>query len=563
MTFLPIVARELRLAARRRGTYWVRTGAALLVLVVGAWLFLMLQSETPRTIAMVLFCVLTGSAVLYSLLSGLRSTADCLSAEKREGTLGLLFLTDLKGYDVVLGKLAATSLNAFYSVLAMVPMLAIPLLLGGITPGEFGRMALVALNTLFFSLALGLWVSAMSRSAQKAVAWTLFLLMLFTVLLPLCGAVLAEAGKTRGVHPAFIMSCAGVSFYQALDVNYRMGGNVAFWVSVAVMHGLSWLFLGLACVIAPRAWQDRPAGAQTLRWRERWRWWTYGGYAERAVFRQRLLDQNAFFWLASRARLKPVAVWALLGLLACLWIWGLAKFRRDWLNEGLYAATALVLNTVLKFWVASEAPRQLAEDRKAGTLELLLSTPLSVRDILRGQWLALQRQFLGPVMVVLFIEALFLLGSLSSLGTEGDRPAWLCGWLCVMLMLPADVLALYWVGMWQGLTARNTNRAAGAGVSRVLIFPWAIIALVMLIVVLDASLLRQSAPDFGWKSFLGLYLATCLMTDFGFAAYARQKLLTRFRLAATERFATPAGFWKRLLPGRPAAGPRPALGLQR
>src|SRR5713226_2349443 len=98
MTLLPIVARELRVAARRRGTYWLRTGAALVVIVVGIWFFLMMQREPPQAIAMVLFSILTGGSVLYSLLSGTRATADCLSEEKREGTFGLLFLTDLKGY---------------------------------------------------------------------------------------------------------------------------------------------------------------------------------------------------------------------------------------------------------------------------------------------------------------------------------------------------------------------------------------------------------------------------------------------------------------------------------
>ena len=164
---LPIVARELRVAARRRGTYWVRTGAALLVMVVGIWVYLMMQTESPKDIAMVLFGVLTGGAVVHCWLSGVRATADCLSQEKREGTLGLLFLTDLKGYDVVLGKLAASSLNSLYGVLAVVPMLAIPLLLGGLTGAEFWRMALVALNTLFFSLTLGICVSSMCRSRAK------------------------------------------------------------------------------------------------------------------------------------------------------------------------------------------------------------------------------------------------------------------------------------------------------------------------------------------------------------------------------------------------------------
>src|SRR6202142_1180086 len=143
MTFLPIVARELRIAARRPGTYWVRSGAALALLVIGTWFMLMNWREPTNAIALGLFSILTGSAVLYCLLSGVWFTADCLSQEKREGTLGLLFLTDLKGYDVVFGKLVATSISGFYALGAIFPVLAIPLLTGGITNGEFWRMVLV------------------------------------------------------------------------------------------------------------------------------------------------------------------------------------------------------------------------------------------------------------------------------------------------------------------------------------------------------------------------------------------------------------------------------------
>src|ERR1035437_1195460 len=183
MTFLPIVARELRIAARRPRTFWVRSGAALAILVIGAWFFMFFminQIQPTQVIALGLFSILTGSAVFYCLLSGVWFTADCLSEEKREGTLGLLFLTDLKGSDVVFGKLVATSLNGFYAVMAVVPILALPLLLGGVTGGEFARMALVVVNTLFFSLAVGICVSAVSRSPRKAMAMTFLLVLLFT-----------------------------------------------------------------------------------------------------------------------------------------------------------------------------------------------------------------------------------------------------------------------------------------------------------------------------------------------------------------------------------------------
>jgi ABC-type transport system involved in multi-copper enzyme maturation permease subunit len=120
----------------------------------------------------------------FCLLAGTHQTADCLSEEKREGTLGLLFLTDLKGYDVVFGKVAATSLNLFYIVLALFPVLAIPLLVGGVSFSEVGRIALVLLNTLWLSLALGLWVSARSWEQPKAV-WTAFVLICLVTTMPL------------------------------------------------------------------------------------------------------------------------------------------------------------------------------------------------------------------------------------------------------------------------------------------------------------------------------------------------------------------------------------------
>ncbi len=130
---------------------------------------------------------------------------------------------------------------------------------------------------------------------------------------------------------------------------------------------------------------------------------------ERAEFRRRLLDRSAYFWLAARARLRPAYVWAVLGLVACGWVWGLARSGREWLDEGTYILTGLILNLVIKVWFALEAGRSLAEDRKQGALELLLSTPLTVKDILRGQLLALRRQFQWPVVLVLLVFLLFML----------------------------------------------------------------------------------------------------------------------------------------------------------
>ena len=124
MTFLPIVERELRVQARQKRTYRLRLGAAGVAIAMVSFMLLVNEVfSTPGSLGHGLFTVLAWLAFLYCLLSGVGNTADCLSEEKREGTLGLLFLTDLKGYDVVLGKLLATSLNNFYGLIAIFPPL--------------------------------------------------------------------------------------------------------------------------------------------------------------------------------------------------------------------------------------------------------------------------------------------------------------------------------------------------------------------------------------------------------------------------------------------------------
>jgi hypothetical protein len=63
-------------------------------------------------------------------------------------------------------------------MVAMLPILALPLLLGGVTPGEFARVSLVWLNTLFFSVAVGLGVSALAHREEVAMGNSFALVML-------------------------------------------------------------------------------------------------------------------------------------------------------------------------------------------------------------------------------------------------------------------------------------------------------------------------------------------------------------------------------------------------
>src|SRR6185295_8431791 len=91
----------------------------------------------------------------------------------------------LKPYDVVLGKLAVSSLTGLYGLVVLVPILAILMLCGGVTMADFGRLVLALLNVLFFGLSLAMLVSALCWYGRIVAGMTFLLLFVFGGVLPM------------------------------------------------------------------------------------------------------------------------------------------------------------------------------------------------------------------------------------------------------------------------------------------------------------------------------------------------------------------------------------------
>ena len=533
MTVLPIVERELRVTARQRATYWVRLGLASGAIFVAAVVFVLTFGLPPAQTGRHIFEWLSGSLLGYCLAYGRRATADCLSQEKREGTLGLLFLTDLKGHDVVLGKLVATSVRGFYGLLAVFPVLAVPLLLGGTTSGEFWRVALVLMDTFLFSLAIGILGSAMSRDLQRAMGVNMALWLFFMAAPAACMYALEYFAPGLQKLPQLLFSCPVYAFYLCDDAHYGMARD-HFWWSVGVIHALTWMLVLTAGWIVPRSWQDQPSRAEPNRWRDLWQAWRHGPVAGKGAFRRKALDRNAFYWLAARARFKPVHVWTFLVCMGIWWLMCWALFGSLWLDTSVAILSAVMLNFAFKVWLAIEAGRQLAEDRRTGAFELLLSVPLTVRDIVRGQLLALRRQFLGPLVVVLGVGLLLMVGLHRRTPGWQTQATWLAG--LFMLVQVADLVALSWVGMWRALVARSHTLATVNTVMRVLVLPWVLFGVVVGSGNVWYGLMLGKTWSPGWQFYLELWLGLGLATDVVFGLTAWWELRTRFRELALRRY---------------------------
>src|ERR1051326_984026 len=132
MSVWPVIERELRAEARHAFTYWLRALSASVSLII----FAVMMIE-PGGNASALGAKLFGNlnTALFGAIWLLVPlfTADCLSREQREGTLGILFLTPLTARAVVIGKGLIHALRALTMLAAALPVLAVPFLLGGVT----------------------------------------------------------------------------------------------------------------------------------------------------------------------------------------------------------------------------------------------------------------------------------------------------------------------------------------------------------------------------------------------------------------------------------------------
>jgi ABC-type transport system involved in multi-copper enzyme maturation permease subunit len=491
MVFLPIVERELRLASRRKSTHRIRLWTTLAALLVS--FFFILVNQFGRSIAPnmgpVLFSILTYYAFGLSLLAGVFLAADCISQEKREGTLGLLFLTDLKGYDVVLGKLITVGLSALYGLVAVLPVTALPLLLGGVTGAEYWRVSLALVNTLFFALATGILVSTYSSEANRAMGNTLGWLLFTVVILPIGGGLLS---LTR-LAPQWWYATSFSPFYPfAYGVqSLSMGAPGRYWTSLAASHLFAWFMVLLASWRLPRTWQDKPLRRQKTA--PAAPQLSEAAYSTQYVRRARLLDQNPVLWLvASRSGMRW-RVWALSLGSAAIVLSIILAGHEVWTLTVASIVFAL-LGFIFKILVAFEATRFFVEARRSGALELILSTPLTSREIIRGQWLALKRVFLWPLIV--FVGAYLLLTAVQisnlpdysgaggpNITTNMNINGFIQAgrWPLVVIQsgallyhivkLAVDLIAIGWLGMWLSLSAKKTNLAAGMTILFAVILP--------------------------------------------------------------------------------------------
>jgi ABC-type transport system involved in multi-copper enzyme maturation permease subunit len=485
MSVLPVIGRELRAQARQPLTYWLRIiGGISLACALG---FALWKLNTIRNWAAARPWFAPGGiglgnpyrafgAALFGELNLFMfgaiwlfvplAAADAVSRERREGTLVLLYLTELRSLGIVLGKAFVHMLRSLSLFLTMAPWLVLPVLFGGVGLRDIRMALLLNLAAVLLAMAAGLVASTIPRDWLKSVLLAeLFAAMLLLAMLHAHGLVLGRAvtaGLPAGVTPgtrgfwnypiSYLQDLFPRSSQRGLVTRNRrllslttdgsFGGSYngygtsddsdwqQIWAGLTPAGQGVWfrgvlamvLGAGLAFVAAmalgawrvARSWRDAPQQRPVSELR---RTFFAPRFAVPFLARKlsRALTTNPIGWLQIYSPSARLVKWGW-----CLFIIVVEIILSADADELYEVQSALGL--ILLLGLAFSATGSFRDELETGAFELLLVTPLRERQIITGRARGLWRQFL-PAMLVYGAGSIYLSSGWNDM--EHSRRVWL------------------------------------------------------------------------------------------------------------------------------------------
>jgi len=530
------------LAARQRKTWLRRVLTSLAAMVVFSFIYLASSRQlNSMVLGRELFAILTGFGMVYSLLAGPLTTIDCLSRERREGTLGFLFLTDSHTYDIVLGKMASASLDVLFGLAGALPLIAVIFLIGGINLTQFAWAGVALFNIMFMSLAVGICASSFWASGRAALGATLLVLIFLTLGLPLLGEQVfqLQPGDRFGLWfyslcPIYMISA------QSLAMSSTQLSGWIRWLSMGGLQLLAWTCLLVACLRTRQSWRDLPANRLQIlwtNWNEGFERWTRGSARRRQAWRRSMLDRNPVAWLEGRARLQTLILWGLVFIATTFW--AAQHTAGDWPRGDTPILWALLAHYSLCLWIAIQAPRRFADDKQSGALELLVCTALNPQQMVSGTFRMMRRRFGWPFLAMMLLNAymFLLLCEQQSWGSEELGLG-----LSALIVFPLQVYCFVRIGIYQGLSQTNSLLATFALIGKIGLLPWLLcFGFLLTWDQLHLYLGIASAVNdlVAYSTWIGAHVLVCGL----FLAHANWHLRRHFRsLAAT--FSRPS-WWRR------------------
>lgn len=250
----PIFHREILTIPRNQKFFISRAGygTILLVLIWTGWQ-IMIGWRTVHEVGIlarfeqILFRALVLTQLVMMLFFAPIASATSVAHEKDRRTFILLIMTDLTNWEIILGKLGASLLLITVLLAGGLPVLALSLLFGGISPSQLIQIELVTLATGIVSGSVGVIVANWRDRTFQSLALTVLSIVLglamieglsFVVPIEIQGTAIAGF-----INPFRVISSILESTGNAIFTANSVGFLVASFVVAAILNGASIVML--------------------------------------------------------------------------------------------------------------------------------------------------------------------------------------------------------------------------------------------------------------------------------------------------------------------------------
>lgn len=493
----PLVLRDIAKSSRRAGTYWLRFGVVLVLLGVMAITVMSIQpfgrggefssvatlQQMQRIAPGIVLATIWFEYIVLGLLSA-GMTAMAISGERQAGTLWALLSTPLRSWEIALGKMLAGGAQLLVLGMLPLPVLLALRIFGGISAGTLLLSLSIVVSTVVCGLACGLSASVGARTSSRAMSAAIGLLAMqqFGVAI---GMGLVNSLSSSMVIPtrAFVWTTPAIAL-GAISISETAPITRAHPVTLA-MAAAAWnvgwatlLFVYVTVRLrrvaesggfarpqrqqkrntnapsgdgAPKQSDEAEAEPGVLRPRNRRTSGAREGTSREVSDSPVLWRECAIPIFASKFSQGLVIVLIVFGfMLDILW----AGYSETVLH-GFVAGVGLLLVTVGAITTSSGV---FTSERESRTWDILLSTPLSAWQIVRGKYIGvLRRNWLVPMIVALHF------GVSWAVGNTGALPA---GCL-VLLIAPTGALCAA-MGTFSSLLVKTTPRAVSLGLMAII-----------------------------------------------------------------------------------------------
>jgi len=160
---------------------------------------------------------------------------------------------------------------------------------------------------------------------------------------------------------------------------------------------------------------------------------------------------------------------------------------------------------------------------------LLLCCPLEERSIWQSWLIGLKRTYLFPLLVLGIAELVLYLAGLDDTGWWRGEGVWSAAFAAGLVLLITDSYAVSWMGIWQGVSSRNSTRACLNSMGQVLFAPGAVT-----FALLGLAGLLGGPSNIPFGVLLAAWFVLSLATDLAACGYVMLKLNEEFRTVIAD-----------------------------